>query len=129
MDTDGLKREIREKIPSGSRICFLRSDHGRDVGDLSDEFQVLDIPIYRVERLPCDCTKIRNSWGGVLVTSSFEAQALSECMRECGATPMVFAIGPPTAATLRSMGIEPSEPIGKSDIGGLIKEIEELYGE
>ncbi|WP_075056278.1 hypothetical protein [Thermogymnomonas acidicola] len=47
MDTDGLKREIREKIPSGSRICFLRSDHGRDVGDLSDEFQVLDIPIYR----------------------------------------------------------------------------------
>ncbi len=70
---------------------------------------------------------------GIMVTSSMEANAIFSKRNSKYLTQYhisgkhVFAIGQPTAKTLGELGIEISKPVGKSDIKGLMEEIESLY--
>ena len=70
---------------------------------------------------------------GIMVTSSMEANAIFSRRNSKYLTQLdmagkhVFAIGENTANTIGELGIEVSKPVGKSDIRGLMEEIESIY--
>ena len=60
---------------------------------------------------------------GIILTSSQEAEIFASIAGTYRNRKPLFAIGKTTADTMRRLGLDVSEPLGKSDLGGLAEEI------
>jgi uroporphyrinogen III methyltransferase/synthase len=136
--SSGLSTAILEKCENGSRILIARSRYGSPV--LTDalsrgNYQLKEIQIYDLEEnMNTDLGMALRSdnYFGILITSSMEARILGKLLNslkiDIQRTALkVFAIGVPTAMTLREIGIVPDQPIGNSDIKNLVGEISRKY--
>ncbi|MGC8608784.1 MAG: hypothetical protein ACP5UV_02810, partial [Thermoplasmata archaeon] len=98
----------------------------RDLNKIIDgRIRYIDVPTYEINEKKNDFEKLCSSKDciGILLTSSMEARIVSEALRSCGRK--VFAIGHPTAETLRNEGINPILE-GNSDFAATIKKIENV---
>ena len=80
------------------------------------------------DALPVSSSKIteylpRNDVAAVIITSSQEAEVFMDIAGPQAALKPLYAIGETTASTMNRIGIPPSEPLGKSDLESLVKEI------
>jgi uroporphyrinogen-III synthase len=138
--SSGLSTAILESCGNGSRIMIARSRHGSPV--LTDalaggHYRLKEIQIYDLEEnmnANLGLALRSDNYFGILITSSMEARIFGKLLNslkiDIQRTALkVFAIGIPTAMTLREIGIVPDQPIGDSDISNLVVEISRKYCE
>lgn len=92
--------------------------------------------LYRAEALPgteIAEKALHKDCFGLIITSSFEAREIfqnhldKDQMKRLCAEKKIFAIGKTTERELQSLGIHVSAPVGKSDLGKLLEEINKKY--
>lgn len=135
----GVITVLRKSLRGKERVALFVSSRTNGLIDryLSETgIDHLTIELYDAEILPGkDFVKHLTSENcfGLIVTSSFEARVIfngllkEEDKRTVLSRCHIFAVGKTTADALSKLGITVSHPVGNSDIGKLVAEIEKIF--
>ncbi len=128
-DSRGLASYIKSEFQSGDRVALMRSNKPERSLNKSlsgDGFEVVDFTLYELrERVDAKIPGISGVFG-ILATSPLEIEIF---IRKFGRSVAkhYFSIGQTTAARMRSLGINVSDPVGNSNFVETIRMIEREY--
>ena len=141
MDSMGIAGLIGRTVSEEKHIALFRSDSPNRSLDTfleSRDYNFIDIALYRISEVesPAMIEYIMDEkCYGVLLTSSKEARIFSKLVEKAGIREnllkkvKLFPIGNTTSRTMEEIGLTPSEPRGKSDFEGLLKNISKKYAD